>query len=146
MSYMETPMDRAYFNRGIAHFLLYRTKNMNLDIPEGYVYPDGFELARFAGDLRQMYKDNELTKEQVEKLSDIGFAFEEKDQNWESLYKLVADYVKDNGKVPARNYKTPDGVMIGAWNYRQSQIFYQLSAAKKEKLLALGVGGEDAGN
>lgn len=146
MSYIETPMDRAYFNRGIAHFLLYRTKNMNLNIPDGYVYSDGFELARFATDLRQMYKNKELTEEQIDRLTDIGFAFDENDQNWESLYKLVADYIKDNGKPPARNYKTSDGIMIGAWHYRQKQIFYQLSGVKKEKLLALGREEYDAGN
>ena len=137
MNLLAEPMDRAYFNRGIAHFLLYKTKNRSLDIPEGFVYADGVELFSFAEELRVKFRKDELLEEQIKRLREIGFSFEGSDQNWESLYKMVSDYVREYGRMPQRDYKTKDGIMLGAWLYRQNKVFYSLSAYKKEMLLML---------
>ena len=120
----------------------------NLQIMTAYKTPDGFTLGAWISKQRSLYKNKELSAEQIQKLNDIGIVWNPQDI-WEKCYTLAAEYLQKSGRhyIPA-NYKTADGLWLGAWLYRQKKLLQESAAtgkklppdrrAKIEKLLSAG--------
>ncbi|MBO5239334.1 MAG: helicase associated domain-containing protein [Lachnospiraceae bacterium] len=133
-------MPRAYFNHGYAQIMMHLTNHPDLDIPEDKVMPDGFPLGRWLKEVRTGLQNHAFDEKQTARLETLGISYEEKEQTWESMYRMALEYFTRNGNVCMRpGYCTEDGVMLGAWLDRQRRYYMDLSEEQKEKLGVLGV-------
>ena len=92
---------------------------------------DGISLGTWINKLRQLYKENKLTKEQINLLNQIGMKFKLYDDQWLENYNLAKSYYKHYGNLNIpQKFKTingyePDenGVKLGSWLFYQRQVF-----------------------
>lgn len=127
---------------------LYYDEHGNLEVPAGYISPEGLALGKWVG--RQRYawlktdKSNiQLTPERISLLNKIGMVWEKED-SWEHRFKLIKEYYNEHGNldIPAK-YKTDDGIWLGTWLYRQKCLLKntdsrtKLDSTKRNKLLVL---------
>lgn len=131
---------KADFVQGIAQLLFYQTATGNMYVPEDYVTADKFPLGEFVKDVRRCYQDHLLAEEQEERLEEIGFAMDDSQQAWKSLYRLTREYTLfHKGKLPDPTERTPDNVLLGAWVRKQRLTFYQLRPKQQERLRRIGI-------
>ena len=132
--------EREEFNHGYARLLIYQREFVNMDVPKGYITPDGYSLWWWTVNVRRKWREGTLPAYQIERLEQIGFAKDKEQQNWEYMYHLVVEFRERNGNllIPA-NYCTEDGVLLGAWLNRQKRFAYLLDETKRKKLAELDV-------
>ena len=124
----------------------YHRKHGNLDVPNYYITEDGFRLGTWLFNLRAARNNEnagraELTKEQIEKLNELGFTWEKKhNSTWEKSYLAAYEYKKKYGNldIPVA-YTTGNGCKLGRWLRRQRDKKAELSSVRKEKLDAIGM-------
>lgn len=134
--------ERDEFNRGYARLLIYQREFVNMDVPEGYITPDGYALWNWVEKTRKRWREGTLAEYQIERLARIGFAKYREQQNWEYMYHLVMEYrEKHGGKTLPVNYCTEDGVLLGAWLSRQKRFANFLDESKKQRIAELDVEG-----
>ena len=137
-------MDNADFVQGIAQLLFYQTENGNMDVPENYVSGDRFPLGEFIREIRADYREGLLKPDQEKRLDEIGFAMDESEQTWKSLYNLAKEYVSSHdGKLPKPMDRTPDTVLIGAWVRKQRLTFHSLESEQQDNLERIGIYASD---
>ena len=135
-----------YYKLAEAYF----NKNNNLEIPQSFKTLDGitcdengYNLGRWIGFQRQVYKNRKLSKGKIELLEKIGMRFENKINKigWEEYYKLAkAYYNKNNNLEIPRSFKTLDGINydengynLGGWITTQRQT-YKSGKFSKERI------------
>lgn len=118
----------------------------NLDVPTGYVSPDGIALGKWVARQQYVWKNPEksnskLTSERIALLERIGMQWE-KTESWLHKYELAEDYLRQHGslQIPAK-YKTEDGIWLGRWWYDQKTLLRKqsprLSVEQTDKLRKL---------
>ena len=150
-----------YYKLAEAYF----NKNNNLEIPRSFKTLDGitcdengYNLGRWIGFQRQVYKNRKLSKGKIELLEKIGMRFENKINKigWEEYYKLAkAYYNKNNNLEIPRSFKTLDGINydengynLGGWITTQRQTYKsgKLSEEKIKLLEKIGMRFENKKN
>ncbi|MBE5739716.1 MAG: helicase [Clostridiales bacterium] len=132
------------WERNYQAAVAYYQKYQNLDVPTYYVTQDGVRLGNWLMNLRSARKTNgargvELTKEQIQKLDELGFNWAGRyNSEWDKCYLAACEYKKANGNldIPVA-YVTKDGCRLGRWIRRQKEKFEVLSERRKKKLLDL---------
>ena len=133
-------MYKTDFSQGIAQLLFYQTENGNMDVPEDYVSSDRFPLGEFIKEIRINHQDGLLSSDQEKMLDEIGFAMDESEQTWKSLYNLAKEYVSSHdGKLPKPMERTTDNVLIGAWVRKQKLTYYHQPEEHRSKLSEIGL-------
>lgn len=131
---------RAEFVRGIAQLLFYQTKNGNMEIPPEYVTGDHFPLGEFVVKIRELHHEGMLTREQVDRLQNIGFAMDADNQTWETMFSIVKRYIEEHqGHIPKVTERSKDCVLVGAWVREQRLLYKRLEKEKQERLQAIGI-------
>lgn len=131
---------RLKFVKGIAQLLFYQTNVGNMDVAKDYVTPDNFPLGEFVYSIRQANKEGYLTQEEKDKLEEIGFSMEKKNQTWETMFTIAKRYVAEhNGRIPRPTEQTQEHILIGAWIRKQIMVFYRLEEVQQEKLKSAGI-------
>lgn len=137
---MSFSISRKRFVQGIAQLLFYQTIMGNLDVANDYVTADRFPLGKFVIDIRLANQEGKLTEEQKERLAGIGFAMEEENQAWETMYLVAKRYISEHdGTMPKATERTSENMLLGAWVRKQQLLFYSLTKEKQEKLLQVGI-------
>ena len=121
----------------------YYDTHKNIDIPTTYVTPSGKKLGRWLSTQRAKGAEK-LSAIRREKLNAIGMVWE-KDDPWETRYRLAAEYFREHGnlKVPAQ-YKA-DGVWLNKWLNEQRQVYLgkrkgkELTEEQVRRLEAIGM-------
>ena len=138
------------FEKNYAALLEYYKENGNADVPGYYVTADGLRLGTWVLNLRSRKKKTgqgaRLTEEQIKRLDDLNFCWNGLHGNtWDKAYEAACEYRKKHGdmKIPVA-YVTEDGIKLGIWLRRQTDIGEKLSEERKAKLTALGVSFEKA--
>ena len=102
----------------------------NLDVPSGYVDPDGILLGKWV--FRQRYawqnparSSARVSPERKRMLDKIGMVWADPDA-WEHRYDLAMTYKKEHGdlEMPA-DYETEDGIRLASWLKRQKHLLAQ---------------------
>ena len=102
----------------------------NLDVPSGYVDPDGVLLGKWV--FRQRYawqnparSSARVSSERKRMLDKIGMVWADPDA-WEHRYDLAMTYKKEHGdlEMPA-DYETADGIRLAGWLKRQKHLLRQ---------------------
>ena len=97
----------------------------NLEVPVGYVSPDGLSLGSWLQTQRRVYAGKipgHLSEEQVKCLEELGIRWESfSDRQWESYYEQAARYYAENGHLNVeKGERTADGFRLDLWLKRQS--------------------------
>lgn len=117
----EQAWNKAY-NAAKAYFEMYG----NLNVPTTYKTADGFVLSKWVDRQRQ---NKELSESRKSKLDDIGMVWE-KENSWDTRFKLAKAYFEKNGNLDMSTNYVTDGVWLGKW------ISEQRKAHKNGKLPA----------
>lgn len=131
-----SPID-DHWELGFELLKNYREQFGDLLIPRSYKTPNGFSLGSWMGNQRAK-KDtlDEVKKSKLESLE--GWVWDVKDEQWESAFKKLQDYVleKNTSLVPS-TYKTKDQFSLGSWVNNQRQKKAELSKDKLDRLSSL---------
>lgn len=91
---------------------------------------------------RQAYRNNELTKEQIEKLESLGIQWSPNEKRWNHMYQLAVLYrrIYGNLQIPY-NYINEQGDKVGVWLSQQRKLYKKqtLSAERIYLLEQLGM-------
>lgn len=132
---------KVYFETGCSHYVDFKRENGDAIIPKGYQTADGFKLDSWISSQKNKYRKNELTEEEVEMLGKIGFIFSANKDNFDKMFELLKEYMKNNhcnsNISQATIYKGEKlGIFVSSMraNYKNKSI----SNYRKEKLEAIG--------
>lgn len=128
----------------------YYHEHGNLNVPSGYVTPDGVLLGKWVARQRYAYLNPDrssarVTPERKALLDKLGMVWEKYDP-WQERYDLALAYKTEHGDLEIPSvYKTEDGVWLGSWVSRQRQALNSGSSAlssERRKLLRTLFKGE----
>lgn len=133
------------FEKNLALCRAYRAEHGNLDVPAGYVAPDGTRLGAWAQNLRTAARGNTtrrtaLREDQRARLDALGFIWKNRrNAAWDEAFCALEEYKKEHGDLDVPpGYVTKTGFALGRWLKRQIAA-PTLSAARRKKLETLGV-------
>lgn len=112
----------------------------NLNVPTNYQHDSGFWLGSWVDKTRK--KKNELTKDQIKMLNDIGFVWKQPDI-WEEKFEIAEKYYKKHGELPLepKECKNQDDLCICQWLRRQllRRKDGKMPESQIERLSAIGM-------
>ena len=118
----------------------------NLDVPSRYVDADSIRLGAWISRMRKLRqgkcRGTQLAPEQIRRLDTIGMVWEKRtDQAWERGFLAAKEYAKQYGSLSVpENYRTGDGVRLGAWIQRQ-RLQYKKGTLAAERVRRLESAG-----
>lgn len=123
----------------------YYKENGNLEIPARYISEEGYALGSWLNNQKAIRKGTivgKLTKDQIQKLDDIGMIWDSLDYFWKRNFKLAKEYYLTYGNLDIpTNYKSTDGKHLGNWILRQRQLYKSNSLTDEQikKLDSIGM-------
>ncbi len=123
----------------------YYKENGNLEVPARYITEEGYALGSWLNNQKAIRKGTivgKLTKDQIQKLDDIGMIWDSLDYFWEQNFKLAKEYYLTYGNLDIpTNYKSTDGKHLGNWILRQRQLYKSNSLTDEQvkKLDSIGM-------
>lgn len=128
----------------------YHADHGDLMVPQDYCTEDGHRLGLWIYQQRDLYMDRRpnqtLRPDRVARLESIGMVWEpekQKAEAWESMYGWIADYWRDNGKLPLwpRGQKAPDGRSMSGWIASQRTALAQggVTQERAARLAEIGI-------
>lgn len=94
----------------------YYREHGDLIVTKDYVTPNGIKLGYWIARLRINRKASKLTDDQINRLNQIGMAWDADEGRWQIGYAAALQYSREHGnlKVPP-TYVTKDGYRLGLW-------------------------------
>ncbi|OEU07218.1 hypothetical protein FRACYDRAFT_197900, partial [Fragilariopsis cylindrus CCMP1102] len=95
----------------------YKKRHTSTNVPSKYKKVP--KLGSWVLAQRQLYRNNELSEEQINHLESIGFIWNVFDAKWTATYHILVEYKKQHKgstTVPTRYTKDPS---LGKWVYKQ---------------------------
>lgn len=133
------------WERNYSAAMRYHRKHGDIDVPVSYVDSEGVRLGTWLANMRQAAKRGScrLTKEQMDKLTDLGFNWGGKyAAKWEEGYKAAKAYYVEhaNLNVPTA-YVTETGYRLGGWirDQRECYLKGELAAERRKRLEEIGM-------
>lgn len=123
----------------------YYKENGNLEIPARYISEEGYALGSWLNNQKAIRKGTivgKLTKDQIQKLDDIGMIWDSLDYFWKRNFKLAKEYYLTYGNLDIpTNYKSTAGKHLGNWILRQRQLYKSNSLTDEQikKLDSIGM-------
>ena len=123
----------------------YYKENGNLEIPARYISEEGYALGSWLNNQKAIRKGTivgKLTKDQIQKLDDVGMIWDSLDYFWKRNFKLAKEYYLTYGNLDIpTNYKSTDGKHLGNWILRQRQLYKSNSLTDEQikKLDSIGM-------
>ncbi|WP_455720756.1 Helicase associated domain protein [Agathobacter sp.] len=108
------------FDKAYEELQEYHRQYGNLDIKARYVSNSGFALGKWVSNLRGSVRkkgiDAVLTKEQQDKLNELGMIWDKNGEIWDVYISAAKEYYDATGnlQVPVK-YVTEDGIALGNW-------------------------------
>ena len=126
----------------------FREKEGHLEIPAGFVTPQGLFVGSWLQTQRRIYMGKipgQLSEEQIKRLEALGIRWEShSDRQWDKYYAQAARYYEENGNLDVKlSYVTEEGVRLGIWlnnlrQYRQNGS-RMLSKKRQNQLEQIGM-------
>lgn len=94
----------------------YYREHGNLIVTKNYITPNGIKLGYWIAHLRVYRKQGKLTGNQINRLNQIGMAWDADEGRWQIGYEAALQYSREHGdlNVPF-GYETKDGYRLGSW-------------------------------
>ncbi|MDY8023399.1 Helicase associated domain protein [Paenibacillus polymyxa] len=101
---------------------------------------NGVKLGIWVSRQRQLYKNNKLTQERIDKLDSLGIIWDSVEATWDVTFKLLSKYRDEKGHCNVPQGYEADGVKLGAWVSTQRTLFNnnKLTLNKIDKLNSIG--------
>jgi len=88
----------------------------NLNVPHSYICKDGFRLGQWISSIRNRYRNQKLTSEQIQQMESIGMIWNVLESKKELELKYAKTYFTEFGNLDIPNdYICADGYRLGAW-------------------------------
>ena len=129
------------WGKGYQETVKYKQQFGNANAPNRYKTPEGFYLGSWQQHQKGNYKKEELNKEKIKRLEDIGFVWDPLDDAWERGYQETVKLKQQFGNPNAlQKYKTPDGFKLGWWQGTQKAAYNKgkLDKARIKRLEMIG--------
>jgi len=111
-----------YWEKAYEAFQQYIKENNSVEVPNGFVLPNGYKLGSWVIRQRQYNRKNKLSPEKIARLDKLGFVWDSGDAQWAKAYSKYEQYIKENNSVEVpRVYILPDGFRLGGWIGRQRE-------------------------
>jgi superfamily II DNA or RNA helicase len=114
---------------------LFISENGNSLVPARSIY-HGEHLGRWIS--RQRANKDKLSKEKLEKLNALKFAWDADEEQWNANFDSLKTYHAENGNCLVPDKSKYMGVTLGSWVGTQRRSKDKLSKEKLDKLNALG--------
>lgn len=109
-------------------------------------FVDGSRVSTWRTRTRQLFRDGELTEEEIAELTELGVKLSESPYNAGDYFQLGLNYLIEykeqfgDCQVP-HSYKTADGFRLGGWRERRVKEISTgvLDEEKKQRLISAGV-------
>ncbi|MDE6285302.1 MAG: helicase associated domain-containing protein [Bacilli bacterium] len=117
----------------------YFKNNGNLMIPQWYEI-NNRKLGEWILSQRQLYKNNRLSSDKIEKLNAIKMNWNPQEQQWQQMFEEAKTYYLENGnlEIPQR-YVNENGTKLGVWISNLRQNKEKLDKSKIEQLDKIGM-------
>ncbi|PJE97138.1 hypothetical protein CUT44_14240 [Streptomyces carminius] len=94
----------------------YRQAHGHLDVPVGYITPDGYRLGAALKRRRRAWRHGRLDPAEQASLEELGMVFSEDTAAWNALLAACDRYVAEHGSLAGirKDYTGPDGYQLGA--------------------------------
>lgn len=118
----------------------YFEKHGNLRVPHSYVSETGFKLGIWINNLRENYRGYSgtgISRERIERLSNIGMIWNPFDYNWENGYLYAFEYYKKYGDLIIKEDRIKElDFNLDVWIHRQRNE-YKNGKLSKERIIKL---------
>ncbi len=85
-------------------------------VPASYVTPEGGKLGVWQSNIRNTFKEGELSSDRIQRLDAIGFTWNPFDEAFESGFQQTIKHKEQYGTPNApKRYIAPDGFNLGSW-------------------------------
>jgi superfamily II DNA/RNA helicase len=118
-------LDKTLWERGYQETIKYKKEFGNVNAPQSYKTPEGFNLGMWQSSQKRNYSKGKLDKTRIKRLEDIEFIWDSLDKTlWENGYQITLTYKNEFGNVNApQRYKTPGGFKLGSWLSEQRKAY-----------------------
>ncbi len=123
----------------------YHKKYGNIDVPKDYIV-DGVKLGLWLSNKRSAYTGHltqKITKEEIDKLNELGMTWYFYRKNWTQNYKLLKEYYDKYGNINISDDCLFKGVPLGYWLNVQRNLYNEnnskLGKTRIFKLNSLGI-------
>jgi predicted chitinase len=120
---------KEQFEEGFQETLLYKESTGNSNAPASYKTSEGYLLGSWQGNQKYNYRKGKLSPERIERLENIGFTWEIREEQYEKGFQETLLYKEKTGNPNApASYKTHEGFRLGSWqaslrgNYRKGKL------------------------
>ena len=117
------------WENGYAHARTFFETFGHLDVPAGYVSPDGYRLGAWIANHRER-SGIRVTAERRRRLDEIGMVWKKPDR-WETKYALAKAYYEQHGDLRVPAGYVVDGIWLYKWLNEQKQIYLGKRKGKK---------------
>lgn len=150
--------DLRKFNQDIYYRLAknYYLHYGNLDIKMDFISKDGIikdengiKLGHWIHRLRDDYKNNKLSSEEINQMNELEMIWNKQDKIWNDYYNLAKNYFENHGNLDVNaRFKTKNGIdydylglNLGGWLQRQKTDYInkRLSLKRIQKLENIGI-------
>lgn len=115
-------VDRIWEN-GFIEAKNYSEEYGNLSVPKNYRSNTDFPLGIWIQRQRSLYKNNKISENRIERLTDIGMNWNP--DNWESRFNLVKQYYEEHGNINISQKEVIQGVWLGKWIVSQKKAMQE---------------------
>lgn len=131
---------------GYEHAQKYYEQFSNLSVPSSYICDDGYRLGTWIANQRNDHnspkKYHSVSREQAERLEQIGMIWNPAEVKWNTSYLRAVEFFNDHGnlKLPPR-YRTAENYDLGDWLRQQREKYWnnQLTEDQISKLNAIAM-------
>lgn len=98
---------------------------------------DNFELSRWVYSQRNAYSKGILSEDKVDRLNEIGFAWDAKEGMWQQMYQELVQFHKENGHCIVK--RTGNNKKLASWVVHQKMYYKKgdIVRLNKERIEAL---------
>ena len=129
------------WQRGIQKLKDYRSEKGDLLVHRSHVTSDGFTLGSWVSNRRREMSGDQLSKEKIKQLDDIGFVWAVEEYWWQRGIQKLEEYRSEKGDLLVRqSHVTSDGFNLGTWasSRRTEKSRNKLSKEKIKQLDDMG--------
>lgn len=103
---------------------------------------NGFLLGKWCINQRQLYKNNRLNQEQIDKLNSIDFVWNYNDDIWQMMLKQAKDFYETHNRFPVKSDISDNDKTLYQWLTNQKTIYKQGNMPEERKQALLEIGFE----
>ena len=133
--------EELWWHRGFQKLEDYRSEKGDVLVPGSHVMLDGFKLGSWVSHRRRERSRDQLSKEKIKQLDDIGFVWAVEEYRWQMGIQKLEDYRSEKGDLLVRqSHVTSDGFNLGKWvsSRRTGKSRNKLSKEKIKQLDDMG--------